>query len=69
MTEYDLPWLLYDGTHVLGVDAFNDADTGGSNGAGLIPGVRIAFADGYTMEVGTPIQFRLIPLDSGAYGV
>ena len=61
VTEYDLTWLLYPGTHVLGVDAFNDADTGGANVAGVILGLRIVFADGHIMEVGTDESWRIAP--------
>ena len=51
LSEYDLTRLLSPGTHVLGVDAFNSAETGGPNPAGVILGLRIEFADGGTLKV------------------
>jgi signal transduction histidine kinase len=61
VTEYDVVWLLDAGRHVLAVDAFNDADTGGANVAGVILGLRVTFANGHTMEVGTDRSWRVVP--------
>ena len=61
VTEYNVTWLLDAGRHVLAVDAFNDADTGGSNVAGVILGLHINFADGRTLEVGTDQSWRVVP--------
>jgi signal transduction histidine kinase len=61
VTEYDVTWSLNSGTHVLAVDAFNDADTGGANIAGVVLGLRIVFADGHIMEVGTDQSWRVVP--------
>jgi signal transduction histidine kinase len=61
LTEYDLTWLLRPGTHVLSVDAFNNADTFGVNAAGLILGLSIHFADGSVMEVRSDQDWRVVP--------
>src|ERR1035437_6573669 len=61
VTEYDVTWLLDAGRHVLAVDAFNDADTGGANAAGVILGLRVNFADGHSFEVGTDQSWRVVP--------
>lgn len=60
VTEYDVTWLLDAGRHVLAVDAFNDADTGGANAAGVILGLRVNFADGHSFEVGTDQSWRVV---------
>jgi signal transduction histidine kinase len=56
VTEYDLTWLLVPGTHVLGVQAFNDGDK-----AGLIAGLRVQLADGAVIEVGSDESWRVVP--------
>ena len=61
LREYDLTWLLRPGTHVLGVDAFNGAATGGPNPAGVILGLRIEFADGGILKVGSDKSWRVVP--------
>ena len=61
LTEYDLTWMLGPGTHVLAVDAFNDADTTGPNLAGIIVGLKVVFANGYTFELGTDPSWRVVP--------
>jgi signal transduction histidine kinase len=61
LTEYDLTWWLSPGTHVLGVDAYNNADTFGTNVAGVILGLRIEFADGGILEVRSDESWRVVP--------
>ncbi len=61
VAEYDLVWRLEPGRHILAVEAFNDADTGGPNIAGVILGLRIAFADGRVLELGTDSSWRVPP--------
>ena len=61
LTEYDLTYLLRKGTHVLGVDAFNNSDTTGINVAGVILGFRIEFADGSKLEIRSDDNWRLAP--------
>jgi signal transduction histidine kinase len=61
LTEYDLTWLLSPGTHVLGVDAFNNADTFGTNVAGVILGLRIEFADGGILGLRSDESWRMVP--------
>ncbi len=64
VSEYDLTWLLDPGTHVLAVDAFNDADTTGSNIAGVILGLHIEFSDGQSLDIGTDNHWRIVPDDA-----
>lgn len=61
VTEYDMSWFLDSGVHVLAVDAFNDSDTSGPNLAGVILGLKITFANGHTLEVGTDESWRIVP--------
>jgi signal transduction histidine kinase len=61
VSEYDLTWLLEPGRHVLGVDAFNDADTTGVNVAGVILGLRIESTDGQVLALGTDGTWRVVP--------
>ena len=61
LTEYDLTGLLSPGTHVLGVDAFNNGDTTGVNAAGVILGLRIEFADGSLAQIRSDESWRLVP--------
>lgn len=56
VSEYDLTLLLVPGTHVLGVQAFNDGDK-----AGVIAGLRVALADGEVIGVGSDESWRVVP--------
>jgi signal transduction histidine kinase len=56
LTEYDLTWLITPGSHVLAVEAFNDALE-----AGVILGLRIELISGETIEVLSDPSWRVVP--------
>lgn len=56
LTEYDLTWLLFPGTHVLAIEAFNDQDQ-----AGVILGLKIELEDGQIVEIGSDKSWRIVP--------
>ena len=56
LTEYDLTWLLFPGTHVLAIEGFNDQDQ-----AGVILGMRIELDDGQIVEIGSDKTWRVVP--------
>jgi signal transduction histidine kinase len=58
LTEYDLTWLLFPGTHILAIEAFNDQDQ-----AGIILGMRIELEDGQIVEIGSDKTWRVVPDD------
>ncbi len=57
LTEYDVTQLLSaGGTHVLGVEAFNDRLE-----AGVLLGLRIELANGRVIEIGSDKNWRVVP--------
>jgi hypothetical protein len=56
LTEYDLTWLLWPGTHVLAVEAFND-----DLEAGLLAGLKVELMDGRSIEVPSDMSWRIAP--------
>jgi hypothetical protein len=56
LTEYDLTWLLWPGTHVLAVEAFND-----DLEAGLLAGLKVELTDGRSIEVPSDTSWRIVP--------
>ena len=56
ISEYDLSWLLVPGTHVLAVEAFNDAKE-----AGVLAGLRVELRDGGAIEIPSDTSWRIVP--------
>ena len=56
ITEYNLTWLLPPGTHVLAVEAFNDAKE-----AGVLAGLKVELTDGSLIEIPSDTSWRIAP--------
>ncbi len=56
LTEYDLTSLIAPGTHVLAVEAFNDAGN-----AGVILGLQMRFSSGKKLDVVSDSSWRVVP--------
>jgi signal transduction histidine kinase len=57
LTQYDVKWLLYAGTHVIAVEGFNDRLE-----AGLIFGLRINLVDQSVIQVSSDDSWKIVPL-------